>query len=56
MAEGFTGIEEVFIWFLEVCDRLGLSSNGELVGKSWLLSDRSLGSEKDLESSNFHVL
>ena len=47
MADGFTGIQEVFIWFLEVCDESGLASNGTLVGKSWLSSDKSLGSEED---------
>ena len=56
VADGFAGIQEEFIWFLEVCNQLGLASSRALVGKRWSSSDRSLGSEKDWESSNFHVL
>ena len=56
VADGFSRVQQVLIWFLEVCDHSGWASNGALVRKSCLASDRSSGNEKDLESSSGGVL
>ena len=47
VGDRFSGVQQVLIWFLEVCDHSGWASTRTLVGKSWSASDRSSGSEKD---------